>query len=34
MALLHDVEARIELPRERIAEFCRRWHVVELALFG
>ena len=34
MALLHDVEAGIELPGERIAEFCRRWHVVELALFG
>ncbi|MET0397399.1 MAG: nucleotidyltransferase family protein [Longimicrobiaceae bacterium] len=34
MALLHDVEAGIDLPGERIAEFCRRWHVVELALFG
>jgi predicted nucleotidyltransferase len=32
--MLHDVVARIELPRERIADFCRRWHVVELALFG
>ncbi|HEU0076809.1 MAG TPA: nucleotidyltransferase family protein [Longimicrobiaceae bacterium] len=34
MALLHDVDAKIELPGERIAAFCRRWHVVELALFG
>lgn len=24
----------IEVPRERIEEFCRRWHVTELALFG
>lgn len=26
--------ANIELPREAIADFCRRWKVVELALFG
>jgi predicted nucleotidyltransferase len=25
---------KIEVPRERIEEFCRRWHVSELALFG
>ena len=24
----------IEFPEERIADFCRRWKVVELALFG
>jgi uncharacterized protein len=24
----------IDVPRERIEEFCRRWHVTELALFG
>jgi predicted nucleotidyltransferase len=24
----------IEVPRERIEEFCRKWHVTELALFG
>ena len=24
----------ISLPRERIAEFCRRWKIRELALFG
>ncbi|MCL4743454.1 MAG: nucleotidyltransferase domain-containing protein [Phycisphaerales bacterium] len=23
-----------ELPIERLAEFCRRWNIVELALFG
>lgn len=26
--------ARIHLPRERIAEFCRRNHIARLALFG
>ena len=25
---------RVDLPREEIAAFCRRWQVVELALFG
>lgn len=24
----------IEPPYDRIAEFCRKWHVTELALFG
>ena len=24
----------IDIPEERIADFCRRWKVVELALFG
>ena len=24
----------IDLPEERIAAFCRRWKIVELALFG
>jgi len=24
----------IEFPEDRIADFCRRWKVVELALFG
>src|SRR5579885_2936367 len=27
-------QLQIELPREAIAEFCRRWQVVELCLFG
>ncbi len=26
--------ARISIPPERIAAFCRRWRVAELALFG
>ena len=26
--------ARIEVPAERIAEFCRRHHICRLALFG
>jgi uncharacterized protein len=25
---------QIELPRARIADFCRRWQVTEFALFG
>src|SRR3990170_8236105 len=25
---------RIDIPKERIAEFCRRWKISELALFG
>ena len=25
---------KIELPHERISEFCRRWKVSEMALFG
>lgn len=25
---------RIELPQEQIADFCRRWKITELALFG
>ena len=28
------MSANIELPREDIADFCQRWKVVELALFG
>jgi predicted nucleotidyltransferase len=24
----------IELPREKIAEFCRRWKITEFSLFG
>jgi predicted nucleotidyltransferase len=28
------VTARIDLPREKIADFCARWRVRELALFG
>jgi uncharacterized protein len=25
---------KIEIPRERIEEFCRKWKIAELALFG
>ena len=25
---------KIELPREQLEEFCRRWKIVELSLFG
>lgn len=25
---------KIEVPRERLAEFCRKWRITELALFG
>jgi len=28
------MSARIEIPREDLAEFCRRWSIIELALFG
>ncbi|HEX2091679.1 MAG TPA: nucleotidyltransferase family protein [Longimicrobiaceae bacterium] len=34
MAVIHEVGARIEIPYERISEFCRKWNVVEFALFG
>ena len=27
-------EARVNVPQEKIAEFCRRWKIVEFALFG
>ena len=26
--------AKVEIPREKIAEFCRRYHILKLALFG
>lgn len=29
-----DGGARVPIPHERIAEFCHRWRIVELALFG
>lgn len=27
-------KTRIPLPRKKLAEFCRRWNITELALFG
>jgi hypothetical protein len=29
-----DVQAQIPLPMEQIEAFCRKWQIVELALFG
>jgi uncharacterized protein len=29
-----NISVRIEIPQDRIAEFCRRWQVKELAVFG
>lgn len=28
------MNARIDVPTEKIAAFCRRWQITELALFG
>ena len=28
------IETNIDIPRERLAEFCKRWNIQELALFG
>lgn len=28
------INAQIQIPRETIESFCRRWQIVELALFG
>ncbi len=28
------MKARISIPREKLAEFCRRWKIVEFCLFG
>jgi hypothetical protein len=32
--LMQPENLRIELPLERIAEFCRRWKIAKLELFG
>jgi hypothetical protein len=26
--------ARIDIPKEKLAEFCRKWKITELSLFG
>ncbi|MDW8326366.1 MAG: nucleotidyltransferase domain-containing protein [Anaerolineales bacterium] len=26
--------ARLHIPREQIAEFCRRWRIIEFSIFG
>jgi predicted nucleotidyltransferase len=28
------IKAKIEIPQEKIMDFCRRWRIVEFALFG
>lgn len=28
------VEAHIAIPRDKLADFCRRWKITEFALFG
>ena len=28
------MNSRIEIPRDKIAEFCRKWRVKELSVFG
>ncbi len=28
------MSVRIEIPKDKVAEFCRRWRVKELAIFG
>jgi predicted nucleotidyltransferase len=34
MTLHTPTEARVPLPLDRIEDFCRKWRVEELALFG
>ena len=31
---ISDMNAHIDIPRDEIAAFCKRWQVTELALFG
>ena len=28
------MKSRIDIPKEEVADFCRRWQITELALFG
>lgn len=28
------IESSVQIPRDQIAEFCRRWQIKEIALFG
>jgi uncharacterized protein len=28
------MNVRIDIPRNKISEFCRRWQVIEMSLFG
>ena len=29
-----SAQIQVQIPRDAIAAFCRRWHITELALFG
>jgi uncharacterized protein len=29
-----SMNVRIDIPRNKISEFCRRWQVIEMSLFG
>jgi predicted nucleotidyltransferase len=28
------IERNLDIPEKQIADFCQRWHIRELALFG
>ncbi len=30
----HDIQANLEIDEQRVADFCKRWRVIELSLFG
>lgn len=32
--MLNTLNARVPIPYDKIAEFCRRWQITEFALFG
>jgi predicted nucleotidyltransferase len=32
--MVEQAQPRIEVPKEKIAEFCRRHHIVKLSFFG
>jgi predicted nucleotidyltransferase len=32
--MMETVDLRIAMPEDKIVDFCRRWQVTELALFG
>ncbi len=29
-----SLSAKIEIPKDKLAEFCRRWEIAEFAFFG
>ena len=34
MQVMPVSRVRVDVPRDKVADFCRRWKVVDLALFG